>query len=40
MAEKAARKQEKDYTSEVDSLIPELEGLVKVCSSGEFQFAM
>ena len=35
MAEKAARKQEKDYTSEVDSLIPELEGLVKVCSNAE-----
>ena len=30
MAEKAARKQEKDYTKEVDTLIPELEGLVKV----------
>jgi hypothetical protein len=31
MAEKAARKQEKDYTTEVDALITELEGLVKVC---------
>lgn len=30
MAEKAARKQEKDFTAEVDKLVPELEGLVKV----------
>jgi hypothetical protein len=32
MADKAARKQEKDYTGEVDKLVPELEGLAKVCA--------
>ncbi|KAG7529685.1 hypothetical protein FFLO_05491 [Filobasidium floriforme] len=38
MAEKAARKQEKDYTAEVDTLIPELEGLVK--QDGKVQDAL